>query len=107
MATSKDLNKFMNQQNKQFVGEKVEIEDKSTDDNFLSDREKAQSYDTKYATVGNDKAYATARSALITALKIPIIVAVMISIVLIIMRITPVILGYVRKILVVLMIGGN
>lgn len=107
MASSKDLNEFMNKQNKQFVGEKVNTETNNVDDNFLSEREKAQNYDTKYSSSGNDQAYLAARKTLSTIFRIPVIIAVMASIILILLKVTPIVLGYIRQIFIIFMMGGN
>ena len=108
MATSQELlNDFMNKQNKEFVGEKVATSGTNdNNDDFIPDAEKAKKFDTAFNAVSGDKSYIAARKTLSTILQIPIIVGGMMSCIYILMKLTPFVIEYLRKLLIMLSTGG-
>lgn len=102
MATSQEiLNDFMNKQNKEFVGEKVDISN-NEDKDFLPDREKAGAYDTDYSTTSVDKSYIVAKKTMSALLQLPILFGGLVSFIYILMKLTPIFIEYIRKLLIIL-----
>lgn len=107
MTTSQELlNDFMNKQNKKFVGEKVTINTNDENGDFIPDMEKAKKFDTAFNAVSGNKSYIAARRTLATILQIPIIAGGMLSLIYILMKLTPIIIEYIRKLLIILSTGN-
>lgn len=107
MTTSQELlNDFMNKQNKKFVGEKVAVNTNDENGDFTPDVEKAKKFDTAFNAVSGDKSYIAARRTLATILQIPIVVGGMLSLIYILMKLTPIVIGYIRKLLIILSTGS-
>lgn len=103
MATSEEiLSNFMNNQNKEFVGETVDDEHNKAKENYLPETEKAKKCDTKYSAISGDEAYTTAKKAMSTAMQIPIICGGILSFIYLLITITPIIINYIRGLLIYL-----
>ena len=107
MTTSQELlNDFMNKQNKEFVGEKIVSSVDGGNEDFMPDTEKAKKFDTAFNAVSADKSYIAARKTLSTLLQIPIIAGGMLSLIYILTKLTPILIEYIRKLLILLSTGN-
>lgn len=107
MATSQELlNDFMNKQNKEFIGEKVLNNESGINGNFTPDAERAKKFDTAFNAVNADKSYIAAKKTLITILQIPIVVCGLLSCIFIMIKLTPIVIEYIRKLIIILSTGG-
>lgn len=106
MAKSEDiLNNFMNQQNKEFVGEisknggTAEIKG-----NELPEIQKPQHYDADFSSSGNDRLYLAARKTISSILTIPILICGLLSFVYILLNLLPLVIEYTRKLFILLLV---